>query len=220
VPAHEQQNGHTTHQQRQRPRVTQVRPGAEEAQRRARQLARQCLGQPLIEPADLFSGVERLQHFGEQGSRGDQHARTECQAHAQQHMARPAAPHGARPVAVEADDEGGAGEEHHKQRGSEHWQRVGPEPFGPGEGLGQVVVHAGTLLPVAVLSAFQFKSLIGPPDRAPRWFRRRSTCSGHLVDQGFGQVGLGGLAGGEALAQVRAQAAKGFDTGDDSVLLS
>lgn len=38
------------------------------------------------------------------------------------------------------------------------------------------------------------------------------------LHQGFGEEGLDGLPGGEALAQVGAQAAQGFDTGDDAGL--
>ncbi|MDZ7592686.1 MAG: hypothetical protein U5L05_18850 [Rubrivivax sp.] len=39
------------------------------------------------------------------------------------------------------------------------------------------------------------------------------------IDQGFGQAGLGGLAGGQALAEVGAEAAEFGDAGGDAGLL-
>ena len=42
--------------------------------------------------------------------------------------------------------------------------------------------------------------------------------SGHLLHQRLGQMGLGGLAGGQALAQVGAQAAQLGYAGDDAGL--
>ena len=45
---------------------------------------------------------------------------------------------------------------------SEHGQRMCPEPFGPGEGLRQVIVHAATLPPVDARTA-QKTPLNEPP---------------------------------------------------------
>ena len=43
---------------------------------------------------------------------------------------------------------------------------------------------------------------------------------GYVCDQRLGQMGLGGLAGAQALAQLKAQPTPGFDPGDDAGLFS
>ncbi len=45
-----------------------------------------------------------------------------------------------------------------------------------------------------------------------------SGSGGLGLDQDFGQLRLRGLAGGQALAQVGAEAMQGFDAGDDAGL--
>ena len=46
----------------------------------------------------------------------------------------------------------------------------------------------------------------------------RTLASRNILHQRLGQMGLGGLAGGQALAQVGAQAAQGGYAGDDAGL--
>jgi len=51
-----------------------------------------------------------------------------------------------------------------------------------------------------------------------QFFAAACVASTHCIDQRLGQMGLGGLAGGQALAQVGAQAAQLGYAGDDAGL--